>query len=149
MIRSILIALLLATFASTAATAQTTVRFGYQSTAPIATFIAARGTGAFEKEGLNLQIENGTESAVLLQMLAAGQVDLIGAGIPALMQIDSLGAKLKEVATFEYTFTDDDGYSAEAVYMIAPKDRNITTLADLKGTRLATSGYSSAWTLSL
>ncbi len=29
---------------------------------------------------------------------AAGQVDLIGGGIPALMQVDSLGAKLKAVA---------------------------------------------------
>jgi ABC-type nitrate/sulfonate/bicarbonate transport system substrate-binding protein len=153
MIRSILGsivgAVLLATLASGAATAQTTVKFGYGPTSPIATFIVAQGIGAFEKEGLKLQIENGTESAVLLQMLAAGQVDLIGGGVPALMQIDSLGAKLKAVATFEYTFTDDDGYSAEAVYLIAPKDRNIKTLADLKGKRLATSGFSSAWTLAL
>ena len=107
------------------------------------------GTGAFEKEGLKLQIENGSETAVLLQMVAAGQVDLIGGGIPALMQVDLLGAKLKAVATFEYTFTDDDGYSAEAVYLIAPKDRNIKTLADLKGKRLAVSGFSAAWYLAL
>src|SRR6202012_859783 len=130
MIRSILAAALLAIFVSPAASAQTTGRFGYQLTAPLATCIAARGTGAFEKEGLNLQLENGSEGAVLLQMLAAGQVDLIGGGIPALMQVDSLGARLKAVATFEYTFTDDDGYSAEAVYLISPKDRNIKTLAD-------------------
>ncbi|MFO1108489.1 MAG: ABC transporter substrate-binding protein [Bradyrhizobium sp.] len=149
MIRYILAALLFAISAATAATAQTSVRFGYQSTAPIATFIAARGTGAFEKEGLNLQIENGSEGAVLLQMLAVGQVDLIGSGIPALMQVDSLGAKLKAVATFEYTFTDDDGYSAEAVYLISPKDRNIKSLADLKGRRLAVSGFSAAWYLAL
>src|SRR5215471_4244904 len=115
MIRSILAALLLAAFASTAATAQTTVKFGYQPTAPIATFIAALGTGAFEKEDLKLKIENGSEGAVLLQMLAAGQVELIGGGMPALMQVDSLGAKLKAVASCEDTFTDDDGYSAEAV----------------------------------
>jgi len=149
MIRSILATLLLAAFASTAATAQTMVKFGYQPTAPIATFIAALGTGAFDKEDLKLKIENGSEGAVLLQMLAAGQVELIGGGIPALMQVDSLGAKLKAVASFEYTFTDDDGYSAEAVYLIAPKDRNIKTLADLKGKRLAVSGFSSAWYLAL
>lgn len=149
MIRSILAALLLLSLLPAAAPAQSTVRFGYQPTAPIATFIAAIGTGAFEEEGLKLKIENGTEGAVLLQMLAAGQVDLIGGGIPALMQADSLGAKLKAVATFEYTFTDDDGYSAEAVYLIAPKDRNIKTLADLKGRRLAVSGFSSAWYLAL
>jgi ABC-type nitrate/sulfonate/bicarbonate transport system substrate-binding protein len=143
MIRSILAALLLAAFASAAATAQTTVKFGYQPTAPIATFIAALGTGAFEKEDLKLKIENGSEGAVLLQMLAAGQVELIGGGMPALMQVDSLGAKLKAVASF------DDGYSAEAVYLIAPKDRNIKTLADLKGKRLAVSGFSSAWYLAL
>ena len=149
MIRVILAALLLATAGVTAVQAQTTIKFGYQPTAPIATFIAALGTGAFEKEGLKLQIENGSETAVMLQMVAAGQVDLIGGGIPALMQVDSLGAKLKAVATFEYTFTDDDGYSAEAVYLIAPKDRNIKTLADLKGKRLAVSGFSAAWYLAL
>jgi ABC-type nitrate/sulfonate/bicarbonate transport system substrate-binding protein len=149
MIRAVLAALSLAITASTAVKAQTIIKFGYQPTAPIATFIAALGTGAFEKEGLKLQIENGSETAVMLQMVAAGQVDLIGGGIPALMQVDSLGAKLKAVATFEYTFTDDDGYSAEAVYLIAPKDRNIKTLADLKGKRLAVSGFSAAWYLAL
>jgi NitT/TauT family transport system substrate-binding protein len=149
MIRVALAALLFAITASTGAVAQTTIKFGYQPTAPIATFIAAMGTGAFGKEGLKLQIENGSETSVLLQMVAAGQVDLIGGGIPALMQVDSLGAKLKAVATFEYTFTDDDGYSAEAVYLIAPKDRNIKTLADLKGKRLAVSGFSAAWYLAL
>src|SRR5258705_8118566 len=85
----------------------------------------------------------------MLQMVAAGQVDLIGGGIPAVMQVDSLGAKLRAVSSFEYTFTDDDGYSAEAVYLIAPKDRNVKTLADLKGKRLAVSGFSSAWSLAL
>src|SRR5881396_2495776 len=106
MIRVILAALFLVTSLSSAAQAQVTIKFGYQPTAPIATFIAAIGTGAFDKEGVKLKIENGTETAVLLQMVAAGQVDLIGGGIPALMQVDSLGAKLKAVATFEYTFTD-------------------------------------------
>lgn len=149
MVRVIIAALLFAVTASATATAQTTVKFGYQPTAPIATFIAAVGTGAFGKEGLKLQIENGSETAVLLQMVAAGQVELIGGGIPALMQVDSLGAKLKAVATFEYTFTDDDGYSAEAVYLIAPKDRNIKSLADMKGKKLAVSGFSAAWYLAL
>src|SRR5258708_33933502 len=109
------------------------MKVGCERAAPIATLMGARATGAFEKEGLKLQVESGTEGAVLLQMVAAGQVDLIGAGIPAVMQVDSLGAKLRAVSAFEYTFPDADGYSAEAVYLIAPKDRNIKTPAHPKG----------------
>ncbi len=52
MVRVVIAALLLAITAPATATAQTTVKFGYQPTAPIATFIAAVGTGAFGKEGL-------------------------------------------------------------------------------------------------
>jgi ABC-type nitrate/sulfonate/bicarbonate transport system substrate-binding protein len=86
---------------------------------------------------------------VILQTVIAGQTDLAGSGLPSLLQARSVGAKLKAIATLEYTFTDDDGYSAEAVYLIAPTDRNIKTLADLKGRRLAVSSYSSAWYLAI
>ena len=50
MIRAILAALFLATAVPVAAMAQATVKFGYQPTAPIATFIAARGTGAAQAD---------------------------------------------------------------------------------------------------
>ena len=59
MIRAILAALFLATAVPVAAMAQATVKFGYQPTAPIATFIAALGTGAFEKEGLSSRSRTG------------------------------------------------------------------------------------------
>ncbi|MBI3516275.1 MAG: ABC transporter substrate-binding protein [Proteobacteria bacterium] len=125
------------------------VKYAYQPTAPIATFIAATGIGAFEKEGLKVEVENGTEPAVMMQMIQAGQAQLTGSGIPSLLQVSSVGAKLRAVATLEYTFTDDDGFSAEAVFLVAPQDRGIKTLADLKGRRLAISSYSTAWSHAL
>jgi ABC-type nitrate/sulfonate/bicarbonate transport system substrate-binding protein len=132
-----------------AESAPSVIKYAYQPTAPIATFIVATGTHAFEAEGIKLEVENGTEPAVMMQMVVTGQAQLTGGGIPSLLQVMSVGAKLKAVATLEYTFTDVDGYSAEAVFLIAPKDRNIKTLADLKGRRLAVSSFSSAWYLAL
>ena len=125
------------------------IKYAYQPTAPIATFIAATGTGAFATEGLKVEVENGTEPAVMMQMIVAGQAQLTGGGIPSLLQVMSVGGKLRAVATLEYTFTDDDGFSAEAVFLIAPQDRGIKTLADLKGRKLAVSSFSSAWALNL
>src|SRR5579871_1569766 len=119
-----------------------TVKYAYQPTAPIATFIVATSIGAFEAEGIKLQVENGTEPAVMMQMIVTGQAQLTGGGIPSLLQVMSVGGKLRAVATLEYTFTDDDGFSAEAVFLIAPEDRGIRTLADLKGRRLAVSSFS-------
>ncbi len=127
----------------------TVVTYAYQPTAPIATFIVATGIHAFEAEGITLKVENGTEPAVMMQMIVTGQAQLTGGGIPSLLQVSSVGAKMKAIATLEYTFTDDDGYSAEAVFLIAPQDRGIKTLADLKGRRLAVSSFSSAWYLAL
>jgi ABC-type nitrate/sulfonate/bicarbonate transport system substrate-binding protein len=143
------IALCVGALSARAETAPVTIKYAYQPTAPIATFIVATGTHAFETEGLKVQVENGTEPAVMMQMITTGKAQLTGGGIPSLLQVMSVGAKLRAVATLEYTFTDDDGYSAEAVFLIAPKDRGIKKLEDLKGRKLAVSSYSSAWALAL
>jgi ABC-type nitrate/sulfonate/bicarbonate transport system substrate-binding protein len=52
------------------------------------------------------------------------------------------------VASFEYTFTDDDGYSAEAVISSRPGSRHQDP-GRPQGKRLAVSGFSAAWYLAL
>jgi len=127
----------------------TTVKFGYQPTAPIASFLAANGINAFGEQKLKLDITNASESAVHMQLLSSGQIHLAGAGIPSFLQLMSLGGRLKIVSCFEYTFTDSTGYPWEAAFLAAPKDRGIKSLADLKGKKVATPGYSVAWYLAL
>ncbi len=126
-----------------------TIKFGYSPASPIASFVAANGINAFAAQQLKIDVVNASESAVMLQLVSSGQIQMAGVGIPSFLQLMALGGRLKIVSCFEYTFTDSTGYPWEAAFLAAPKDRGIKALADLKGKRVAIPGFSAAWYLAL
>ncbi|TXL73464.1 hypothetical protein FHP25_21270 [Vineibacter terrae] len=125
------------------------VRFAYNPSAPIGTYIAATGTDAFAREGIRLDTQRFSEPAAALDAIASRQVQLGGIGFAGALQAISLGQKLRMIAAFEYTFTDTSGHPWEAVFMIARKDAAVRSVKDLKGKKVAILGVSSTWYLAL
>jgi ABC-type nitrate/sulfonate/bicarbonate transport system substrate-binding protein len=124
------------------------LRLGYNVSAPIGTFIAAIGTDAFAREGIKLDLQRFQDTAGVRDALIAKHVDMAGVGIATMQQAIAAGAPLKAISAFEYMFTDKAGRPWEAVFLITRKDRNIKSLADLKGKRVAVDSYVS-WYLML
>jgi ABC-type nitrate/sulfonate/bicarbonate transport system substrate-binding protein len=119
--------------------------FGYAPSAPLPMFYVANGLKLFEEAGVAMRVENMADTPFLLDMLHSRKIDLSGGATATVVQRRALGAPVKIVAAFGYSFTDKSGRSWESVRLVAPKARNIATVAELKGKKVAVVAFGSTW----
>lgn len=143
-------AVLLAAFGIAAVKAQTppaavAIKLGTTGAAPKPGFEIARARDMFKPAGIDLTVQNFGDTSTVRDAVIAGQMQLGTVGFATALQAISLGAPLKVVGAMEYAFTDHSGHPYQAVLLIARGDRNIHSIADLKGKKVAVSDYSSGW----
>jgi NitT/TauT family transport system substrate-binding protein len=123
--------------------------FGYAPSAPLPMFYVSNASKGFQQEGLDVRVENMADTTFLLDMLHSRKIDLSGGATATVVQRRALGVPVKVIAAFGYSFTDKSGRSWEGVSLIAPKSRNITSLADLKGRKVAVVSFGSTWDITV
>jgi ABC-type nitrate/sulfonate/bicarbonate transport system substrate-binding protein len=89
------------------------------------------------------------DTTFILDMLQAKQIDIGGGATATVVQRRALGMPVKVISAFGYSFTDKSGRSWEGVHLIAPKNRNISKMSDLKGKRVAIVSFGSTWDIAL
>jgi ABC-type nitrate/sulfonate/bicarbonate transport system substrate-binding protein len=145
-------ALCAAAVCSTAAWSQEApkvLRFGWQAATPVTTFWAGFAMKMFEEQGLKVEPTSFNDNAPEIEALISRQLDIATIAPAPTVQAISFGAPLKIISAAEYSFTDKDGTQYSAASLVGRKDVGITSLADLKGKRVAIFGFSSNYYLAL
>jgi NitT/TauT family transport system substrate-binding protein len=99
--------------------------FVYGEHAP---FFLGKERGYFEREGIDLQVQQGRGSAATIQAVGAGTVDLGYADVAVMMRAAARGAPVKSVGVL---------IQKSAAAVVSPVDRNIKTPKDLIGRTIA------------
>ena len=105
---------------------------------PSAGFMMAKKLGLYQKEGIDLTIEEGKGSGTTAQMVATGQTDVGYADAPAAMQLRTKGAPVKIIAPILKT---------NSFAIISLEERNITSPKDLIGKKVAVQAGTAQTTL--
>lgn len=87
-------------------------------------FALAKQKGYYADEGIDVNIIKGNGSATTAQLVASGQADLAYADAVPVLQLIGKGAPIKVVSTF---------YQANPNQVTSLKEKNITSIGDLKG----------------
>jgi len=113
---------------SAAGGAQAPIRVGTNRALGTVTPYVARDKGLFDKYGVNVQIVDFNDITTLMESVASGQLDvaLVGMSTPAIWQ--ARGVRIKIVAS-----ANGGGH-----VLLTRKDTGITTLAGLRGKKIAT-----------
>jgi NitT/TauT family transport system substrate-binding protein len=104
------------------------VRLDWLTWAVHAPFHLAASKGWFTRHGLDVSLEDGNGSVTTVQLVANGQFDIGHCALGPMMMARSKGAPVKAVASF---------LRSNDIGLMLPKALNITTVAQLKGKKLA------------
>ncbi|WP_455218227.1 ABC transporter substrate-binding protein [Kaarinaea lacus] len=124
--RKLSLFILLAVF-SASVFAKEKIRIGWVFAMANAPVLIAKEKGMFEAEGVEVEITSFKSGPVVHQALAAGELDMAYIGAPPVYHWYSRGLKSKILAKVNY------GQAA----VLVRKDSGISTLADLRGKKLA------------
>jgi NitT/TauT family transport system substrate-binding protein len=94
---------------------------------PSTGFIYAKKLGLYEKEGLDVSIQEGRGSSTTAQLVATGSADIGYAESSSVMQVKAKGAPITMFSVI---------YPINSMAIIALKDGPIKTSADIKGKRI-------------
>ena len=103
------------------------LRVGWVTAMGNTPLLVAQYNGFFEQEGVRVELVPFDSGPLIKRALEAGDLDLVYIGLPAMAHAVGDGIKLKIISKVNY------GHSA----LITQIDSPITTLADLKGKRIA------------
>jgi len=105
-----------------------TFRLNWKTTGPHVAYYLGKSLGYYQEENIDLQILEGTGSVTVAQLIA-NKSDMIGlADATALMPSLAKGMPIKAIGMVS---------PKSSLAVVARKDRNINTLKDLEGKRLA------------
>jgi NitT/TauT family transport system substrate-binding protein len=105
---------------------------------PSAGFMMAKKLGLYQREGIDLTIEEGRGSGTTAQMVATGQTDVGFADAPAAMQLRSKGAPVLIVAPILKT---------NSFAIISLEEKNIHSPKDMIGKKIAVQAGTAQTTL--
>jgi ABC-type nitrate/sulfonate/bicarbonate transport system substrate-binding protein len=113
------------------------IRYGDNPGIIFPTFIVAEEKGFLKDENITLEKTNLNGSGAIAEALAAGNVDIGNTTLTSSMLATAKGGRVKAFAGYEYTFTEKNGKSWEAVYVVVRAGEGIKSLDDLRGKRIA------------
>ena len=101
-------------------------------------FFVAQEKGFLAEEGIEVDVENITSGgSMVIEVMAAGQVDL-GVSAPGeLMLAIEKGVPVKLVGAFEYQFIDKQGRSWDGAVLVCEDSDSYKKLEDLRGKKIA------------
>jgi NitT/TauT family transport system substrate-binding protein len=125
--------LLLGAFHVAASADEQVLRVGWVTALANAPAIIAERKGYYAAEGLRVELKQFGDGPVLQQAVAAGELDVAYVGAPPIYQWASRGLDAKIIAKVNY------GQAA----LVADNDSGITSLAELRGKRVASAAKGS------
>jgi ABC-type nitrate/sulfonate/bicarbonate transport system substrate-binding protein len=118
------------------------------TTQPI--FFVAQDKGFLAEEGIDVDIEKVTSgTSMVIEIVAAGQVDIGVCAPGATMLAIEKGVPIKLVGAFEYQFIDKQGRSWDGALLVCEDSDSYKKLEDLKGKKIAVGGIGSIYNQSL
>jgi len=106
---------------------QETVTVGYLPTNHDSALFVADARGMFEKEGLHVQLVPFRDGSSMVKALNSGKIDVGYCGVTPVTTAISQGKHIKVVAAV----------NQEGSGIVASKDLNVTSVADLEGKKIA------------
>ncbi len=113
-----------------------TLQLQWFAQAQFSGYYAAVDQGFYEAEGLDVTIQEGGADIVPQDALTSGEVDYAISWVPKVLGSIQQGAHITNVAQI---------FERSATTQISFKDKNITTVEDLKGHTVGSWGYGNEW----
>ena len=115
-----------------------TLQLQWVPQAQFAGYYAAVANGYYKKEGLDVTIKPAGTDTVPIQSVAKGQADYAISWVPKVLGSIEQGVNVTDVAQI---------FERSGTTQISFKDKNITSVADLKGKTVGSWGYGNQWEL--